>query len=262
MSYRTFPGGGVRTALANQIRRELREPLCRSPTGVPDLVAHHRLVMLPPAPLGLELRIASVKRDPHLHSRQHQTWHAPQCSRTMTAMHPNNGEALAGCRPNLLVNDVPASLRFYAEVLGFPGRGGGGRGRWAGFLDADEPGRPDTAQVGPGQGADHLHREARRAHNVAAPGRALRRPVNELHREWTGRRAVIAERRRLRAWGMYGCGCMIPDGNTLRVSSYPTDRWVAVSGVTAEPLPLTAERERSRASPEENYWFRRPRGGP
>jgi len=141
----------------------------------------------------------------------------------MTAMHANNGEALAGCRPNLLVNDVPASLRFYAEVLGF--RVGW---RWSGplgrFLDADEPGRPDTAQVGrdkvliiftekPGEHTTWLHLDVHSAVQV-----------NELHREWTGRGAVIAEPPSLRAWGMYEMRLHDPDGNTLRVSSYPTDR--------------------------------------
>lgn len=138
-------------------------------------------------------------------------------------MHPNSVEAFAGCRPNLLVADVPASLRFYADVLGF--RIGW---RWSGplgrFLDADEPDRPDTAQVGrdkvliiftqiPGEHTTWLHLDV---HSAAL--------VDELFREWTGRGAVIAEPPSLRAWGMYEMRLHDPDGNVLRISSYPTDR--------------------------------------
>jgi catechol 2,3-dioxygenase-like lactoylglutathione lyase family enzyme len=138
-------------------------------------------------------------------------------------MHPNSAEALAGCRPNLLVDDVAASLRFYADVLGF--RVGW---RWSDplgrFLDADEPGPTDTAQVGrdkvliiftenPGPHTTWLHLDV---HSAAQ--------VDALFEEWTGRGAVIAEPPSLRAWGMYEMRLHDPDGNVLRVSSYPTDR--------------------------------------
>jgi catechol 2,3-dioxygenase-like lactoylglutathione lyase family enzyme len=141
----------------------------------------------------------------------------------LSAMHPNSDGALVGCRPNLLVADVSASLRFYTDVLGF--RIGW---RWSGplgrFLDADEPGRSDTAQVGrdgvliiftekAGEHTTSLHLDIRSAADV-----------DGLFREWSERGAVIAEPPALRAWGMYEMRLHDPDGNVLRVSSYPTDR--------------------------------------
>ncbi|MFC0433087.1 VOC family protein [Kutzneria buriramensis] len=138
-------------------------------------------------------------------------------------MHPNSDGAFAGVRPNMLVANVDASLRFYADVLGFRigWRWSDPEGR---FLDADEPGPSQTAQVGrdkvliiftqkPGPHTTWLHLDV----NSAAQ-------VDELFREWTGRGAVIAEPPSLRAWGMYEMRVHDPDGNVLRVSSYPTDR--------------------------------------
>ena len=138
-------------------------------------------------------------------------------------MHPNSDGAFAGVRPNLLVADVDASLRVYADVLGFRigWRWSDPEGR---FLDADEPGPAGTAQVGrdkvliiftqkPGPHTTWLHLDTTSAAQV-----------DELYREWTERGAVIAEPPSLRAWGMYEMRVHDPDGNVLRVSSYPTDR--------------------------------------
>ncbi len=138
-------------------------------------------------------------------------------------MHPNSEDVFAGCRPNLLVADVGVSLRFYAEVLGF--RVGW---RWSGplgrFLEADEPGPADTAQVGrdkvliiftqkAGEHTTWLHLDV---HSAAQ--------VDGLFQEWTDHGAEIAEPPVLRPWGMYEMRVHDPDGNVLRVSSYPTDR--------------------------------------
>jgi catechol 2,3-dioxygenase-like lactoylglutathione lyase family enzyme len=144
----------------------------------------------------------------------------------LAGMHPNSDQAIIACRPNLLVDDVPASLRFYADQLGF--RVGW---RWSvdRFLADDEPGEPDTALVGrdgaqliltqlrhterPGQHTTWLHFDVHTADQV-----------DDLFREWTGRGTPIAEPPVVRPWGMYEMRLHDPDGNVLRVSSPPTGR--------------------------------------
>ena len=141
----------------------------------------------------------------------------------MAGMHPNSDEVIFACRPNLLVDDVPTSLRFYAEVLGF--RIGW---RWYGvesrFLEPDEPHQPDTALVGrdavqiiltqkPGEHRTWLHLDVHTADQV-----------DGLFREWTGRGARVAEPPVARPWGNYEMRLHDPDGNVLRVSAPATGR--------------------------------------
>lgn len=132
-------------------------------------------------------------------------------------------EAISGCRPNLLVSDLTASLRFYADVLGF--RIGW---RWsdsqARFLSDDERGRchePGTALVGRGQAQIFLT-QVTGTHTTwlhfDVNDAAL---VDQLFHEWSARGAVIAEPPALRPWGMYEMRLPDPDGHVLRFSSPP-----------------------------------------
>ncbi|GAA3433172.1 VOC family protein [Kutzneria kofuensis] len=138
-------------------------------------------------------------------------------------MHPNSDEVIFACRPNLLVDSVAVSLRFYAEVLGF--RIGW---RWsdpeARFLDDDEPDQPGTALVGrdgvqilltqnPGEHTTRLHLDVHTAEQV-----------DGLFQEWADRGARVAEPPVVRPWGMYEMRLHDPDGNVLRVSAPATGR--------------------------------------
>jgi catechol 2,3-dioxygenase-like lactoylglutathione lyase family enzyme len=141
----------------------------------------------------------------------------------MAAMHPNNSEAIFGCRPNLLVDSVAASLRFYVQVLGFHAgwRWSDAEGR---FLTEDEPDQPGTAIVGrdavqiiltqkPGEHTTWLHLDVHTADQVDA-----------LFQEWTDRGARVAEPPVARPWGNYEMRLHDPDGNVLRVSAPATGR--------------------------------------
>jgi aminoglycoside 6'-N-acetyltransferase len=125
-----------------------------------------------------------------------------------------------GCRPNLLVGDLGASLGFYAGLLGFQVGW-----RWsdpqARFLTGDEPPEPGTALVWRGNAQIMLTQVAgahtTRLHlDVHTAGQ-----VDELFREWGERGAAIAEPPVVRPWGMYEMRLHDPDGNVLRVSSPP-----------------------------------------
>ncbi|MBP2319801.1 catechol 2,3-dioxygenase-like lactoylglutathione lyase family enzyme [Kibdelosporangium banguiense] len=132
-------------------------------------------------------------------------------------------EAIFSCRPNLLVADLQASLRFYAESLGF--RVGW---RWSDrqnrFLAEEEhldPGEPGTALVGrdraqiiltqvAGPHSTRLHFDVHTSIQVDA-----------LFEEWRANGAAIAEPPKLRPWGMYEMRLHDPDGHMLRVSAPP-----------------------------------------
>jgi predicted lactoylglutathione lyase len=133
-------------------------------------------------------------------------------------------EAIFGCRPNLLVNDVGASVEFYRSALGFT-VGWHWSDRQARFLGSDErpaPGEPGTALVGRDRAQIILTQAAdvcgTRLHlDVHTP--AL---VDQLFDEWTNRGTAIAEAPTLRPWGMYEMRVEDPDGNVLRVSAPPS----------------------------------------
>jgi|SRR4051812_20479715 catechol 2,3-dioxygenase-like lactoylglutathione lyase family enzyme len=139
-------------------------------------------------------------------------------------MNTTEPEAIFDCRPNLLVNDLTASLEFYRGDLGFH-LGWHWSDRRARFLQADdraEPGEPGTALVGRDRAqiiltqATGVH--ASRLHlDVHTPGQ-----IDQLFREWTDRGAVIAEPPTQRAWGMYEMRLHDPDGHLLRVSAPST----------------------------------------
>ena len=132
-------------------------------------------------------------------------------------------EAIFGCRPNLLVTDLAASLRFYAHVLGF--RVGW---RWsdpqARFLRDDEFDRsaePGTALVGRDQSQVILTQVAGVHVTWLHFDVHTSAQVDQLFQEWSARGAVIAEPPVLRPWGMYEMRLHDPDGHLLRMSSPP-----------------------------------------
>jgi catechol 2,3-dioxygenase-like lactoylglutathione lyase family enzyme len=132
-------------------------------------------------------------------------------------------DAIVGCRPNLLVRDLNASLRFYAEALGFL-VGWQWSDRQSRFLPDGErvaPGEPGTALVGrdqaqimltqvPGAGITRLHLDV-----------STSTQVDLLFTEWSAQGVPIAEPPTLRAWGMYEMRLHDPDGHMLRVSAPP-----------------------------------------
>jgi catechol 2,3-dioxygenase-like lactoylglutathione lyase family enzyme len=134
-------------------------------------------------------------------------------------------DAIVSCRPNLLVRDLNASLRFYAEALGFL-VGWQWSDRHSRFLSEGErvdPGEPGTALVGrdqaqimltqvPGPHATRLHLDVRTSTQV-----------DLLFEEWSAQAVPIAEPPTLRAWGMYEMRLLDPDGHMLRVSAPPSD---------------------------------------
>jgi catechol 2,3-dioxygenase-like lactoylglutathione lyase family enzyme len=129
-------------------------------------------------------------------------------------------EAIFDCRPNLLVSDLSASLRYYSDALGFR-VGWHWSDRRARFLQAGEPGEPGTALVGRDQ-AQIILTQAAGVHvtwvhlDVHASVQ-----VDRLFQEWSGRGVSIAEPPAERAWGMYEMRLHDPDGHVLRVSSPP-----------------------------------------
>ena len=132
-------------------------------------------------------------------------------------------EAISGCRPNLLVSDLTASLRFYAELLGF--RIGW---RWsdpqARFLSDDERGRcdePGTALVGRDQAQIFLTQVAGPHTTWLHFDVADAARVDQLFQEWSTRGAAIAEPPVLRPWGMYEMRLHDPDDHVLRFSAPP-----------------------------------------
>jgi catechol 2,3-dioxygenase-like lactoylglutathione lyase family enzyme len=128
-----------------------------------------------------------------------------------------------GVRPNLFVGDLFASLRFYAESLGFH-VGWQWSDRRDRFLSDDEhiePGEPGTAQVGR-DGAliiltqtDGVHTTRLHFDVVAAAD------VDGLFAEWQARGVHVAEPPFVRPWGMYEMRLHDPDGHVLRVSAAP-----------------------------------------
>jgi len=129
-------------------------------------------------------------------------------------------EAIFDCRPNLLVRDLVASLRFYEGALGFR-VGWRWSDRRAEFLRDDEPGEPGTALVGrdraqivltqvDGVHGTWLHFDV---HTSAQ--------VDGLFEEWRARGVDVDEPPTARPWGTYEMRLHDPDGNVLRISSPP-----------------------------------------
>ncbi len=139
-------------------------------------------------------------------------------------------QAIFGCRPNLLVSDLGASLRFYSDSLGFQ-VGWRWSDRQVGFLQDDDhsqPGEPGTALVGRDQ-AQIILTQATGVHTTWLHlDIHTSTQVDQLFQEWTDRGVLIAEPPTLRAWGMYEMRLRDPDGHLLRVSSPP--------GTTAAPV--------------------------
>jgi predicted lactoylglutathione lyase len=139
------------------------------------------------------------------------------------AMSVPEPEAIFGCRPNLLVNDLGASLGFYRDLLGFQ-VGWHWSDRQARFLrddDRGQPGEPGTALVG----RDHAQIILTQATGIHTTWLHFdvrtSTQVDQLFQEWTRRGAVITEPPTLRAWGMYEMRLHDLDGHLLRVSSPP-----------------------------------------
>jgi predicted lactoylglutathione lyase len=138
-------------------------------------------------------------------------------------MSVTKSEAIFDCRPNVLVNDLTASLEFYRSQLGFQ-VGWHWSDRQSRFLQADhraEPGEPGTALVGRDR-AQIILTQVTGVHttwlhlDVHTPAQ-----VDQLFQEWTDRGAVIAEPPTLRPWGMYEMRLHDPDGHVLRISAPP-----------------------------------------
>ncbi|MEV4517433.1 VOC family protein [Dactylosporangium sp. NPDC049525] len=132
-------------------------------------------------------------------------------------------EAIFDCRPNLLVNDLRASLEFYRSRLGFH-VGWHWSDRQSRFLQADEPaepGEPGTALVGRDQ-AQIILTQATGVHTTRLHLDVhTSAQVDQLFQEWADHGAVIAEPPTLRPWGMYEMRLHDPDGHVLRVSAPP-----------------------------------------
>ncbi|WP_217709695.1 GNAT family N-acetyltransferase [Amycolatopsis sp. Hca4] len=132
----------------------------------------------------------------------------------------DGGPDLFGCRPDLVVSDLAASVAFYADVLGFRvgWRWSEGQGR---FLADAEPTEPGTALVG----RDHVQLMLTQLAGPHPTRLHLDIPtaagVDRLFREWRERGAEIAEPPAVRPWGMYEMRVHDPDGTVLRVSSPP-----------------------------------------
>ncbi|WP_219465167.1 VOC family protein [Nonomuraea rhizosphaerae] len=131
-------------------------------------------------------------------------------------------ETFLGCRPNLLVSDLSASLRFYSEALGFR-IGWHWSDRRARFLrdEHGEPGEPGTALVGRDR-AQIILTQVAGVHStwlhldVPTPAQ-----VDRLFEEWRARDVTVAEPPVTRPWGMYEMRLHDPDDHLLRVSSPP-----------------------------------------
>ncbi|MBO3745069.1 VOC family protein [Streptosporangiaceae bacterium NEAU-GS5] len=142
-------------------------------------------------------------------------------------------EAIDGCRPNLLVSDLSASLRFYAEGLGFR-IGWRWSDRYSEFVPDGgygEPGEPGTALVGRGKAQLLLTQKAGAHSDWVHLDVHMASQVDRLFEEWRARGVRISEAPVRRPWGMYEMRLFDPDGHVLRVSSPPH----------AEPEPLEPE---------------------
>lgn len=132
-------------------------------------------------------------------------------------------EAIFDCRPNLLVGDLNASLRFYTEALGFR-VGWQWSDRQSRFLSEEERVESGTALVGRDQ-AQILLTQAAGAHTTRLHLDVhTSTQVDQLFAEWSARGASIAEPPTLRAWGMYEMRLHDPDGHMLRISAPPGRR--------------------------------------
>src|SRR3954464_14826664 len=110
-------------------------------------------------------------------------------------MSTTDAEAIYGCRPNLLVSDLSASLAFYADQLGF--RVGwhwsDRQGRFLDDGDHGQPGEPGTALIGR-ERAHIILTQVAGVHttwlhlDVHTPSQ-----VDELFHEWSGNGVAIAE---------------------------------------------------------------------
>ncbi|NRQ33325.1 hypothetical protein HII36_15930 [Nonomuraea sp. NN258] len=138
-------------------------------------------------------------------------------------MSSQESEIIFGCRPNLLVSRLSASLRFYSGGLGFR-VGWCWSDRQARFLRDDEfgePGEPGTALVGRDR-AQIILTQTGGVHgtwlhlDVHTPMQ-----VDGLFREWRERGVNISDPPAVRPWGMYEMRLHDPDGHVLRVSSPP-----------------------------------------
>ncbi|MFI6733755.1 VOC family protein [Nonomuraea sp. NPDC050451] len=132
-------------------------------------------------------------------------------------------EAIFGCRPNLLVSDLSASLRFYSDTLGFR-VGWHWSDRQARFLRGDEfgePGEPGTALVGRDR-AQIILTQAAGVHSTWLHLDVhTSTQVDGLFQEWRDQGVDIADPPAVRPWGMYEMRLHDPDGHVLRVSSPP-----------------------------------------
>ena len=133
--------------------------------------------------------------------------------------------AIFAVRPNLLVHDLGASLRFYAETLGFH-VGWHWSDRRQRFFENPvvqaDPGEPGTALVGRDKAQVLLTQHAEAAPTWLNFDLDTAVEVDSLYQEWLDGGASIAEPPVLRAWGMYEMRLRDPDRNVLRFSAPPS----------------------------------------
>ena len=129
-------------------------------------------------------------------------------------------EALFGCRSNLFVKSVGASLRYYSDFLAFRigWRWSDEQGR---FLEDGEPDEAGTAIVG--RDRVQLIITQSLAARPAWVHLDVHMPeqLDQLFLERSDRGARIVEAPAVRPWGMYEMRVTDLDRNTFRVSAPP-----------------------------------------
>lgn len=149
----------------------------------------------------------------HPHPHDHEHPHAHPHGHAHPEADPNRVEFIGG-RPILRVADVPASLDYYAKVLGF------------------HIGFEWSASRGFAGGAKATHAEVNRGHVVlqlsdsqGGPGMWLyldlesRAELEKLHAEYTASGARIVEPPTEKPWGMLEMQVQDIDGHTFRVGA-------------------------------------------
>lgn len=136
-------------------------------------------------------------------------------------MTTKDDSGVSGCRPVLCVDDVPRSLAYYVDVLGFR-LGLAWSDAEQRFLSPGEPLPATFAIIGLGDVQLMLAQQAQ-----GAAGMWIHLDVDSavqldaLQRRWSERGAHIVEPPVLRPWGMYEMRVRDPDGHVLRVSAPP-----------------------------------------
>jgi uncharacterized glyoxalase superfamily protein PhnB len=136
-------------------------------------------------------------------------------------MSADDGSGLFGCRPVLRVENVPRSIAYYVDQLGFHlGLTWSDEGQR--FLPEGERSGAAFALVGRGRVQLMLSQKSQ-----GAPGMWLHLDVHsagqvdKLYEEWVRAGVRILEPPSHRAWGMYEMRVQDLDGHVLRVSGPP-----------------------------------------